>query len=234
VASALTVAAPTAVAGALSTSQQPPDLQRVLAAERFLNVNHYTARISVSERRGSGSSIVSKTVGVGHTSPEQLSIDASGGGQAVDALVTSTYVYATYPGLSRIDGGYEWVRAPAPTVAGTSLIAVARAEVIDGPALAVATASKVRELARTTVDGQSVYDFLATGSAGSVRMFIASDGLLVRGVQTTGAKTTTTDVSLSASPPVSTPPASETVDESSLSTSVSDQVNSVVNQALSP
>ncbi len=230
---ALTFVAPAAVAGALSTAQQPRDLQRVLAAERSLNVSQYTARITVSEHSGSRSSTVSKAVGVGHTSPEQLSIDVSGGGQTVQALVTGAYVYATSPGLSRIDGGYAWVRAPARTVAGNSLIVLARAQVVDGPALVVASASKVQELARTTVDGQSVYDFLATGSAGSVRMFITGSGLLVHGVQTTGAKTTTTDVSLSAPPAASVPPARETIDESGLSASVRNRVNAIVGAALS-
>src|SRR5271167_3441946 len=115
---ALCLAAAATHAAALGTAQLPPDLRRLLTAERHLRLRGFLVRQSVVQARGGRAVLLSRLVERGRLAPARYAITSSVAGRPVFLRYVGAYAYGTAPGLARLDGGHKWVRVRLRNLAG--------------------------------------------------------------------------------------------------------------------
>ncbi len=220
-------------ARALTGAQLPPDLQRLLAAERHLHPRGFRISQTVVLVRDGRRALQSRLTERGRLSPASYALTSSVGGAPVFLRFVGSFGYGTAPGIERVDGGHKWVRVRIGNLAGgrANVLALIGAFRSDLTNVLLPAATSVTEVGATSLGGRPVSEFALVDALPPARVsdvFLAPDGLPVRVVDTVGDTVTTTDASLTAPVVVRVPPASETVTESRLSPAMRDRVNALL------
>jgi len=229
----LVLAGGTATAVALAPAQFPPALRRLLVAEQHLRLTGFLVAQSVVQTRGDRSVLLSRLAERGRLSPPRYAITSSVAGHPVFLRYIGSYAYGTAAGLARLDGGHKWVRVRLRNLAGgrSNVLGLIRSYLTDLAQVVLPPATSVQEVGPTRIGAQSVTEFVAitaTAPASTTLIFLASDGLPVRTVETVGSEITTTDTSVTLPVVVRVPSAAETVDEARLSPAQQQSVNDVL------
>jgi hypothetical protein len=221
-----------ATAGAVPNSRLPPDLRRLLGAERHLRLGGFVISQSVVGGRDGRPRLLSRIAERGRLAPPGYAITSSVGGRPVFLRYVGTYAYGTAPGLSRLDGGHKWVRVRLRDLAGgrANVQGLIHGYLTNLADVVLPPATSVQEIGPATVSGRPVTEFVAATAApaSTTRIFLAADGLPVRTIETVRTQVTTTDISLTLPVVVKVPPASETVDEARLTAAEQERVNNVL------
>ena len=218
---------------ALSMSQLPPDLQRLLAAEQHLPATQVVVTDTVSPQSGGRTR---SSVLRARSTPAQTSETITNGGQTADVVQIGRLTYVSATGLARIDGGRRWIRTEDGPIPPRFVADVVDLEGVDLLGLCKA----VTEQGPGTVGATPVTQFLATGCGQGLlgiplgkqrpttdQVSFAANGLLVQAT-INGSVTVTTSITTPV-PLVSRPPASQTVARSRLTGTVRRRADRLVN-----
>jgi hypothetical protein len=205
-------------ARAVSPSAIPPDLTRLVDAWAALPASRLTVQATIVEhvggriRRGTASLAVS-------AAPLRETATTTIEGHTYSTRYLPGVSYVTGPDVRRLVGPGRWLRATDAELAARSnpveryqrtLIHFVRASLIHARA--------VRGVGAAAVGGRPTTEFTITlpPRGGTVDLYFAYDGRLVRGVLSTGNEVATVDLSATAPVRVLRPPAAATVSLSDL------------------
>lgn len=105
-------------ARAVTSGQLPPQLRRLLAAERRLKLTGFLVKQSVVQVSDGRDVLAARIAERGRLSPPRYAITSAAGGPPVFLRYVGTYAYGTTAGLARVDGGHRWVRVRLTNLAG--------------------------------------------------------------------------------------------------------------------